>query len=363
MAKKILIATGGTGGHLFPAQGLGQQLVALDASHDILFVGCGLGSSRYFDTSKFPYREISSAPFRFENPLKIVSGMGKLAKGVWQSRRLIQEFQPDVVVGFGSYHTIPSLLAAKWKNIPIILHESNSVPGKANRWFAPYAHTVGVHFPFAATCMRGNIVEVATPLREGYRLDSVSSGAARSYFGLEQDRLTLLVFGGSQGALAINQCVKECFEQGVCQSIQVIHLIGEKSNINELSELYAKKGILACVKPFESAMQMAWQAADLFIGRSGAATIAEATEFEVPGILIPYPFATENHQEKNADFYVEQVGGGVKLLQANLTADKLRDTLVRILDTSVMNNHRNAIRKYKSRPSCRDLCTLVLEVA
>jgi len=264
------------------------------------------------------------------------------------------------VVGFGSYHTIPPLLAAKWRDIPIILHESNSIPGKANRWFAPYVHTVGVHFPFASTCLRGNILEVSTPLREGYRLGTVSSDQARKHFGLESDRLTLLIFGGSQGAVAINQCVKECFEIGVNPSIQVIHLIGENTNSDEITSLYAMKGILACVKPFESAMHLAWQAADLFIGRSGAATIAEATEFEVPGILIPYPYATENHQEKNADFYVETVGGGVKLVQANLTADKLGETLAGMLERSALTRYRNAIRKHKARPSCRDLCALVL---
>lgn len=357
--NKILITAGGTGGHIFPAQGLAQQLKQRRPDWEILFVGGGLQKNRYFDRTSFPFEEVACSPLISKNPLKVGKGLFHLAQGTTQSYRILKKFNPDLVVGFGSFYTIPILLAAKLLKMPIILHEANSIPGKANKWFAPYVECVGVHFPATGSLLKGKSIEVGLPLREGFKKSSLSQDAARSYFNLKADIPTLLIFGGSQGALGINTHLKYALEKGLPKPLQVIHLTGDAHSVETLSHLYHQQGITACVKQFENCMNKAWSAADLFIGRSGASTIAEAMEFEIPGILIPYPFAAENHQEMNADFFVETVGGGVKILEKDLSPQRLIEQLNKLMSLTELTAKKQAIEAYKKRDVSIDLCQLV----
>ena len=146
--KKVVITAGGTGGHLYPAQALAQQLKKLSPSREVLFVAGGLLTSRFFNRDQFNFEEVACSPLLSRNPLKVLKGLKNLVRGTSQTVAILKRFKPDVVVGFGSFYTAPILLAAKWLKIPIILHEANSVPGKANQWLASFADTVAVHFPF-----------------------------------------------------------------------------------------------------------------------------------------------------------------------------------------------------------------------
>lgn len=359
-SKRVLITAGGTGGHLYPAQALAQQLKKLSSPLDVLFVAGGLASNRYFDRSSFPFHEIVSTPLLSKNPIKTLKGLSHLILGVKQSIAILKRYRPDVVVGFGSYFTVPILLAAKWLKIPIILHEANSIPGKANKWLAPLATTIAYHFPSTAAHFKQQSVEVGLPLREGYHLNAISRDEALAYYRLQPDRQILLVCGGSQGARAINQLIQECLPVIRNLSLQVIHLTGDEKKAAELVAVYREYEISAVVKPFESQMQMAWRAASGFVGRSGASTMAEAVEFEVPGILIPYPHATDNHQEKNADFLVETVGSAWKLIEQKTTPKKLSETLCSFFQPEQMAAFQKALKDYKKRPHQLTLCQLVL---
>lgn len=361
-SKRILITAGGTGGHIFPAQALAQQLVKLSKKSEILFVAGGLSENRYFDRAQFAYREISCAPLITKNPLKFLKNGIAMLKGIWQSLQIIKQFRPQVVVGFGSYYTIPILIASKLSRVPFVLHEANSIPGKANLWFAPYAAYVGVHFPFTASLLKGQIVEVGIPLRQGYASSSIDKTAALDYFGLpaKQGSYTILIFGGSQGAQAINQLIMQAAPLLQGMPLQFIHLAGTSEEADRMAAFYAEYKLQAAVKPFEKNMQLAWKAADLFIGRSGASTIGEAMEFEVPGILIPYPHAAENHQDKNADFFVDNVGGGIKLIQKGLEGKLFAEELKKLCLGDSLEKKKLAIRSYKKRPRL-DLCQLVLK--
>ena len=363
MRRKILITAGGTGGHLYPAQGLAQELMDDTFACDILFVAGGLHTNRYFDRSSFRYHEVACSPLFSKNPLKAFKGGINLLRGFYQSIKILRKYRPDAVVGFGSYYAIPTLLAAKWLKIPIVLHEANSIPGKANKWFAPYADYVGVHFPFTASYLKGNVVEVGMPLRKGYQQSSMDRKEARDYFQLDEDVFTLLIFGGSQGAQAINLLIKNCFQLGLNKKIQIIHLTGNEKSVEELTVFYRNIGLKASVKAFENRMNASWIACDLFIGRSGASTIAESIEFETPGILIPYPYATDNHQEINADFFVEVVGGGLKLLEGQLTVNKLKDVLNEFLEGNSLQEMLQSIQSYKKKLCCKSLSEIVLEAA
>jgi UDP-N-acetylglucosamine--N-acetylmuramyl-(pentapeptide) pyrophosphoryl-undecaprenol N-acetylglucosamine transferase len=357
--KKILITAGGTGGHVYPAQALAQQLSKLALAPNIMFAAGGLSTNSYFDRSEFLYRDVSCGTMS-KNPLILLQNVSKMLKGIYQSLQIINQYRPQVVVGFGSYYTIPVLIAAKLKGIPIVLHEANSVPGKANRWFAPYATYIGVHFPFTSSLLKGQVVEVGIPLREGFACRGIDKQTAMDYFQLPHQKLTLLIFGGSQGAEAINRVLKETLPFLQNLPVQMIHLTGKEEKNGELEALYEKYQLKACIKPFEANMQLAWKAADLFIGRSGASTIGEAMEFEVPGILIPYPHATEKHQDKNADFFVNMVGGGIKLDQEGLQGKQIADLLKMLLLDNCIDSKRKAIQSYKKRPRL-DLCQLVLK--
>lgn len=362
-AKRILITAGGTGGHLYPAQALAQQLMKEEVVPEIFFVAGGLRTNRYFDRDRFSHQEILCSPLISRNPKQCFKGLIHLVKGIKQSVKILNKFQPDVVVGFGSYYTVPILIAASWLKIPIVLHEANSIPGKANRWLAPLASCIGLHFPSAKKFFnKARTFEVGLPLREGYQFAAISKGQALDYFGLTNERKTLLICGGSQGAKAINEIMSHCLPIFSKLDLQIIHLTGSDEMAKHLSSMYASHQIPSKVKAFESQMQMAWCAADGFIGRSGASTIAEAIEFEVPGLLIPYPHATDQHQEKNADFLVDTVGAAWKINELNLVPTSLTESIESFFQDSQHAIFKKALEDYKKRPHQLTLAELVLNL-
>lgn len=354
--KRVLITAGGTGGHLYPAQALAQQLKNQTSPSEVLFVAGGLQMNRFFDRNQFHFEEIACSPLLIRNPLKLIKGISNLLKGSYQTVGIIKKFKPDVVVGFGSFYTAPILFAARWMKIPILLHEANSVPGKANRWLSSFADKIGIFFPSTASYFNEKAVEVGFPLREGYQLGLQSKAKALASYDLKGDQKTLLIFGGSQGAKGINRIIEEALLDIKQLGLQVIHFTGSQKESEKFRELYQKYEIRSAVKPFETEMHYAWSAADLFIGRSGAATVAESIEFEVPGILIPFPFATDNHQEKNADFLVEVVKSSWKLLETegNLLGNRLKKFF------QEFDGFKMGLKKYKQRENQMTLCELVL---
>ncbi|MBA3958423.1 MAG: UDP-N-acetylglucosamine--N-acetylmuramyl-(pentapeptide) pyrophosphoryl-undecaprenol N-acetylglucosamine transferase [Parachlamydiaceae bacterium] len=364
MKKRVLITVGGTGGHVYPAMALAQQL---KSKAEVLFVGGGLNSNRYFIRSAFTHHEVSCGMISPRRPLSSLANLARILKGMQQSSKIINSFNPDVVVGFGSYYTVPTLLAAKLRGVPIVLHEANRIPGRVNRLLSQYVALTGVHFPDTVKLLKGKAQEISIPLREGYQLGALSQEQSRGYFGLDLGRITLLVFGGSQGAQAINQMVYEALKllpALLSVDFQVLHITGDAQSTIVLQKKYADAGIHACVRDFESRMDIAWQAADFMISRAGAGTIAEELEFEVPGILIPFPEAMDNHQESNADFMVDVVKGAVKFRQKDLDAKKLSQEIETFLGNQQkqIKEMQQAMRLYKERTDARKLYEVILEM-
>lgn len=365
MPRRILIATGGTGGHVYPAIALAQQLKTEMPDCEVLFVGGGLSQNRYFDRTAFPHRTVACGAFTSLSPKVLIKSLLHIAKGVWQSQRILREFKPDVAVGFGSYYAFPPLVAAKMMSVPLVLHEANSMPGKVTRVLSRWAHVTGVHFPGTVRRLKGKAVEVGMPLRAGFRRNSILREKAIEYYGLQSDLTTLLVFGGSQGARAINSVVCEALsEVNTKMKMQVLHIAGDPVMTKELQQYYANDNVPAVVKSFEDHMEMAWQAADLVICRSGAGALAEQLEFEVPGILIPFPRAADNHQEHNADFMVATVGGAVKVLERGLTVERLSSCLEEFIknDRALLTGMQQAMGSYKKKARSKDLCALVKDL-
>lgn len=334
---KVLIASGGSGGHLFPAQQL-RELLGDEA--EVFFAGHKLSLSPFFASEKIPFREIVSAPLK-------KGFFIALWKGFWQSISLLRFLGPDVVVGFGSYHTFPLLLAAVIMRKKLILFEANSTLGKVNRFFYPFAKKIA--FQFACSQKKGVLVPFLPWVSKG--LKKISSAEAREHFGLHPQKTTLLVFGGSQGASFLNQMIPLAIDH-FSRDVQVIHLKGKGGG----TVSYKSK---ACVKEFEKEMAIAYTAADCAICRSGAGTIAELIQYQIPSLLIPFPDASDDHQRKNGEFLIQQTKGALLLLQKDATLSRLLSEIEILLGS--LEAFREGLRKYHSESQQRiDFASLII---
>lgn len=351
--KKILVAAGGTGGHVYPAIALAEKLK--EKGIQIHFAGGMLSTNPYFQKDSFPFTDISCGSWRKKGLLFVKEGIS-LCKGIFEGLKFLKSYQPDLVVGFGSYHTFPVLCAARIAGYPYILHEANALPGKVIKVFSSRAVFTGVHFPEASSHMKGKTLEVSLPSRKGYYKGIHLPETARQSFGLDPDLLTCLLFGGSQGAEVLNLKLIESLPEIKKEKIQFIHVTGDSKSVNEVSSCYKQNGIKAYVTPFETRMDLAWSAADFAVTRAGANTIAEAIEFEVPLILIPYPFAADQHQDKNADFLVDQVGSGIKIQQPELSSALLSSHINRLADDfQILKMWKEKMKQYKQNVKSKQL--------
>ncbi len=275
-------------------------------------------------------------------------------RGVRQSRKILREFKPDLVVGFGSFYTLPMLIAATLAKIPLILHEQNAIVGKVNRFFSRFATLTAITFPESATSIRGKVVEALYPLRK--KNEAINPW---DYFQLDPNKRTLLVFGGSQGARALNDLFLESIEK-IQAPFQVLHFAGKADCFEKAQTFYHSLNVPHTLKEFDPKIDLALQIADLAITRAGAGTIAELIDSETPAILIPFPYAAENHQVDNSNHFVDQVGGGVIHLEKELTGQKLANTINTLIQGD-LNIQKERIKKYKRERAVKELSQIILE--
>jgi len=353
MSKRVIIAAGGTGGHLFPAMALASHIHGQMPHTQVTFMAHGLAHNPRF-TKSFPFVDIASAP-------SFLSGCVHLCRGVCQSLYHLRKMRPDLVVGFGSFHTAPVLLAAKMLSIPFVLHEANAIPGKVNRWLSGWARWTGVFFPAAQSYLRGTTKQVNIPLRKEFLPENQPDKAhSLAYFGFADHKKTILVFGGSQGAQGINDRVVEACEfLQHPKSLRIIHYTGDVNKRDSAAEQYARYGIEAVVKEFEPCMHHAWSLASCFIGRAGAGAIAEQLAFKVPGILIPYPHAADNHQEKNAEYVERVIGGGRCYNEKSLTPQDVMSIVSECFDDISILNMIENINSYVKSSHQEDFCQAI----
>lgn len=347
---KLLIAVGGTGGHLFPAQSLAKDLKEEMPEIELFFAGAGLSTNRYFHKEKFIYQDVSSAtPFRGN----LFKAAGQIFSGVKKSVSLVKEFKPDLVIGFGSFHSFPLLVAALYKKVPFLLFEPNAIPGKVNRLLSRFAETTAVQFSHAGALLKGKMTEVAMPLER----TSLDRKQAHDYFGLNPAIPTILVFGGSQGASSINRAFCEAAAL-LKPPLQVIHITGRKEDMEQVRRGYALLDIRVVVKEFEERMAYAFSAADLAICRAGAVTVAELIAYEVPAILIPFPLAADDHQRRNAEVMEKEIGGARVLLESELHSERLARVVQTLLGEE-KEKMKEGLRGFKKQREKGGLSALV----
>ncbi len=317
----ILIAAGGTGGHLYPAVALAREFLRRQASAHIQFVGTTRGiEQKVLAHEKLPLTCIAALPFMGIGLLKALWALCMIPRGVWQSVKVLRAHQTDIVIGVGGYTTPPVLLAATLLNIPRVILEPNAHAGMANKVVGPLAHRIYLAFESAAAAFSGPKTRlVGMPIRQSFLEQVIPSSLAPS----EQSHRTLLIFGGSQGAHAINEAVIQAlpFLSELQSSVRVVHQTGEADR-SRVQEAYTQAGIQADVVPFLYDMPSRLREATLVIARSGAMTLAELTACGKPAILIPLPQAIYNHQLRNAEV-LEKAGAAVIIPQAQLTGEEL----------------------------------------
>ncbi len=338
MPKKIVLAVGGSGGHLFPATVLARQIQG-----EVLFMGAGLKHSFFFRQSEFSYRDIPSASFRKKNPIAFIRSMSHLFLGTCKSLFHLRREKVDLVIGFGSFHSFPILLAATLLRIPRLLFEANCSLGKVNTFFSYFSKVVS-QFPIP------DAVQVQRlPWNNPKKL---SSQEAKKKLGLQPDIFTIFIFGGSQGAVFINGLAIQVLQK-LDTTLQVIHLTGSERAAEEVKKVYDALSLTSYVKPFKKEMFILYAACDLVFSRSGASTISELIYFEKGAILIPYPYAG-GHQEANARF-LEKIGGAIVFVQKEVTIDDLTSKLREISSKTLAANIRAFKEQEKALPHLLDL--------
>ena len=324
---RLMLTGGGTGGHLFPAVATAQRLCSREPDSQVLFIGTRRKlDKKHLERYGFSVSTVHSFGLKGQKLGALLKAIAILPFTFCEACYHILRFQPDVVCGVGGYVTGPVVAAACLMRKPTIIHEQNSIPGLANRKLGRIVDKICLslaasqsYFPTGKTVLTGN------PVRSqivDLRQRATSAGKKR----------TLLVLGGSQGASAINEMIVEVFTAGDrdLTEIEIIHQTGTADE-GTVKKAYEDNNVKARVSAFFDDMAAVYKRADFVVSRAGATTLAELAVLGKPAILIPYPHAADNHQEKNALGYVEQ-GGALLLSQDDLTADTLR-TKIKLLIT------------------------------
>ncbi|BFM38626.1 undecaprenyldiphospho-muramoylpentapeptide beta-N-acetylglucosaminyltransferase [Synechocystis sp. LKSZ1] len=313
---RLLIAASGTGGHLFPALALAQQL----PDYQIEWLGVPNRLEQTLVPQDYPLHTITVTGFQGKPSLKTLKILGQLIGAIFQVRRLLQERRIDVVCSTGGYIAGPTILAAKSLGIPVILHESNFIPGKVTYWLGRWCHCVAIGFAGTAKYLPKITTHwVGTPVREPFRSPQPLD------LPISPERCLIVVAGGSQGALPLNQRVRPCIPAWVAAGAEIIHLTGQNDPEAETFQHPHYQAL-----PFYDNMAGLLQRADLAISRAGAGTLTELAITQTPAILIPYPFAAEDHQSYNARVFAE-AGAAEVYPQRELTSDQLEQQVLALL--------------------------------
>lgn len=322
---RLLIAAGGTGGHVIPALVIAREFRRRHGETEVVFAGTPRGvENRLVPAAGFPLERLQVGLLQGQSVATRVKTLLELPRALWQAGRMLERLQPQVVLGVGGYAAGPVMLMAAWSGIPLAVLEPNAHPGLTNRWVAPYVSRAFIGFPEAAAYFHPNkVMAVGIPVREEFFRIGPST---------HQPPFTVLVFGGSQGARSINRAVVAALSDldQFGESIRLLHQTGE-SEYNAIRNEYAQHAVRAEVVPYMDAMPEAFARADLVICRAGASTVAELAASGRAAILVPYPAAANRHQLRNAESLVA-LGAARMILDHELNgaglATMIRDLLL-----------------------------------
>ena len=354
---RVLIAAGGTAGHIFPGLAVAARLRDRHGA-EVRFVGrAGGQEASLVPAAGFALATVEARPFQRRLSLGAVRAPLTALRASRRVRGMLRG--ADVAVGMGGYASVPLALAARHERVPLVLHEQNAVPGLANRLAGRWARVVALSFAEAGSRLprRTRTVVTGNPIRDAILevRDHRASLAATAIeaFGLASDRRTVVVFGGSQGALHLNETLVGAARfLADRDDLQILVLTGRAHHETVSRRMPPTAGLLVRTRPFVERMELAYAGADLIVSRSGAGTIAELTACGLPALLVPYPYATARHQEANARALV-RAGGASMLLDDQLAPRLLAERIESMLDPERLKAMREMSERF-GRPDAAD---------
>lgn len=320
---KVLIAAGGTGGHIYPGIAVAKEILRRDEKSEVLFVGTARGlETKIVPDNGFQLTLINSAGLKNVGFVGKLKGMMILPQSFLEARTIIKEFKPDAVVGAGGYVSGPVLLTASLMRVPTLVMDSNALPGFTNRRLAPFVTKAALTFNEAVGYFGKKGIVTGNPVR-------------REFFEItpkkRTEKFNVLIFGGSQGARAINNAMADALDKLPKEKMQVTHQTGE-FDFEKIKELYVRAGWeTADVRPYISDMVTEFAKADLVICRAGATTCAELSAAGKAGLMIPLPTAADDHQRKNAEA-LEKAGAARMILQRDLNGESLANEILSLIN-------------------------------
>lgn len=330
---RIIVTGGGTGGHIYPALAFVRYLKEVDKDTEILYIGTKKGlESKIVPAAGLDFKTVEVQGFKRSLSLDNFKTITKFLTATSESKKLIKAFKPDVVIGTGGYVAGPVIYAANKLKIPTLIHEQNSIPGITNKFLSKHVTKVAVAFQAAAQFFPEEKTVFAGNPRAQEVADIEPSGILES-FGLSTAKRTVVIFGGSRGALTINRAVVEALPDFVGKDYQVIYASGEiyYDEFREVFEKYNKESNIR-ISPYISNMPEVLASSNLILSRAGATTIAEVTALGLPAIFVPSPNVTADHQTKNAKALVD-VGAAKMISDALLTGKEIVKTIDEVFES------------------------------
>ncbi len=321
--NRIVLVAGGTGGHVFPACALGEELLSRGYNVSVFTDARG---AKYTWNTKFDLHEIPSMYLR-KSPIQLLKGIFNLIIGFFKARKLLRHLKPLAVVGFGGYTTLTPMMAAHFGSIPTMIHQSDALLGKANRILARYMNRIATSFPFTKRMdksLKSKTVVTGLPLRKEIK---------PAPYKEPKDKMHVLITGGSQGAKFFGDIMPQAVSR-LSPEHQARLVIAHQCRPEYLDEVRSQYGKTKCnfeLQSFFKNMQDRYAKAHLIISRSGSSSVLEAATVGRPALFIPYPYAADDHQTANAQEAVS-TGGALLIQQKDLTADQLAETLENFLD-------------------------------
>lgn len=351
---KVLIAAGGTGGHIYPGIAVAKEIIRRDAESEVLFVGTARGlEKKIVPENGFQLSLINSAGLKNVGLTGKIKGLSVLPRSFVEARRIIRQFRPHVVVGAGGYVSGPVLLMAAIMGVPTLVMDSNALPGFTNRQLARFIDKAALTFKEALPFFGKKGVVTGNPVR--HEFFEIQAKQRNGHFHV-------LVFGGSQGARPINNAMAD----GIAQltkfdgSLTITHQTGE-ADFERIRSAYAATNFEGAeLRPFISDIAEEFERADLLVCRAGATTCAEIAAAGKAAVMIPFPSAADNHQQKNAEAF-ESAGAAMMILQQNLSGEVLANAIQKLIDSPAAIDEMESAARLLGHPDAAERTVDIIE--
>ena len=344
---RVLMSGGGTGGHIFPAVAIANEIKSKFPNAEFLFVGAnGKMEMEKVPQAGFKIEGLNIAGFDRGNLLKNIGLPFKIISSLWKARKIIKNFKPDFAVGTGGFASGPALYVASSLGVPIFVQEQNSILGKTNQFLGRRAKAVFMGYPNIGSFLPA--VFTGNPIRENIVTDIINTNEAKEKMGLDPNKLTILSVGGSLGSKTLNNAWRELLPKLKEKNIQLVWQTGKLEYQNITSQCgNSEQGIQ--VKEFISDMALAYSAADVMVSRAGAIAISELAVVGKPILLVPFPYAAEDHQTKNAMALVEK--NAAKMVKDSEMEEKFWNTLMEICEDENLRKEMSSNLKFFAKPN------------